>query len=151
MSFLEERRLTKESSTANNIQASIHRLRKRKEKRIEESSPQQEVWAKMVPDSIFQHIQQYRMVACGSCAFAAVPQQIDRHLRQHHPQTDEQKRSRIAETGRTLVAVAHSSEEVDYPQGNEEPIAGLEVYTCVRQRDGIWDTEALSSETWLGE
>ena len=62
-------------------------------------------------DSTFQHIQQYRVIACRSCVFAVVLQQIDRHLRQHQPQTDEKKRSRIAKTGRTLVAVAHSNEE----------------------------------------
>lgn len=91
-------------------------------------------------DGIFQHIQQYKIIVCRGCAFAVVPQQIDRHLREHHPQVDKQKRSRIAETGRALEAVAHSKEGVNYPQANEEPVEGLEVFNdglqCMGQRDG---------------
>jgi superfamily II DNA helicase RecQ len=91
-------------------------------------------------DGIFQHMQQYKIIVCKTCAFAVVPQQIDRHLREHHPQIDKQKRSGVTETGTALEAVAYSKEDVNYPQANEEPVEGLEVFKdglqCMGQRDG---------------
>jgi hypothetical protein len=69
---------------------------------------------------------------CKTCAFAVIPQQIDRYLRKHHPQIDKQKRSGVIETGTALEAVAYSKEDVNYPQANEEPVKGLEVF-----KDGL--------------
>jgi hypothetical protein len=79
-------------------------------------------------DGIFQHMQRYKIVVCKTCAFAVIPQQIDRHLREHHPQVDKQKRSRIAATGTALETVAHNEGDVIYPEASEEPVEGLEVY-----------------------
>ena len=91
-------------------------------------------------DGIFQHMQQYKIIVCKTCAFAVVPQQIDRHLREHHPQVDKQKRSRIAATGTALETVAHNEGDVIYPEASEEPVEGLEVYgdgvRCMGQQDG---------------
>ena len=89
-------------------------------------------------DGIFQHIQKYKIIVCERCAFAVVPQQIDRHLREHHPRIDKQNRSRIVERVRTLEAVAHNKEDVEYPQVGEEPVEGLEVF-----KDGcsVWDNK----------
>ena len=91
-------------------------------------------------DGIFSHMQQYKIIVCKACAFAVVPQQIDRHLREHHPQVDKEKRSRIAATGMALEAVAHKKEDVEYPQASEEPVEGLEVFKdglqCMGQKDG---------------
>lgn len=91
-------------------------------------------------DSIFQHKQRYKIIICKPCAFAVVPEQIDRHLREHHPQVGKEKRRRIAAIGVALEEVAHSKEEVVYPQANEGPIEGLAVYKdgllCMGQRDG---------------
>ena len=91
-------------------------------------------------DGIFQHMQRYKIIVCKRCAFAVVPQQFDRHLREHHPQIDKQNRSRIVERVRTLEAVAHNKEDVEYPQASEEPIEGLEVFKdglqCMGQQDG---------------
>jgi hypothetical protein len=55
-------------------------------------------------DGIFRHMQQYKIIVCKTCAFAVVTQQIDRHLREHHPQVDKAKRSRIAATGIALLS-----------------------------------------------
>jgi len=91
-------------------------------------------------DGIFQHMQEYKIIVCNRCVFALVPQQIDRHLREHHPQIDKQNRSRIVERARTLEAVAHNKEDVEYPQAGEEPVEGLEVFKdgpqCTGQQDG---------------
>ena len=91
-------------------------------------------------DGIFQHMQRYKIIVCKTCAFAVVPQQIDRHLREHHPQVDKQKRSRIAATGTALETVAHNEGDVIYPKASEEPVEGLEVYgdgvRCMGQQDG---------------
>ena len=91
-------------------------------------------------DGIFQHMQQYKIIVCKTCAFAVVPQQIDRHLREHHPQVDKQKRSRIAAAGTVLETVAHNEGDVIYPEASEEPVEGLEVYgdgvRCMGQQDG---------------
>ena len=91
-------------------------------------------------DGIFQHMQTYKIIVCKRCVFAVVPQQIDRHLREHHPQIDKQNRSRIVERVRTLEAVADNKEDVEYPQADEEPVEGLEVFKdglqCMGQQDG---------------
>ena len=76
-------------------------------------------------DGIFQHMQRYKISECKRCAFAVVPQQFDRHLREHHPQIDKQNRSRIVERVRTLEAVAHNKEDVECPQAGEELVKGL--------------------------
>ena len=65
-------------------------------------------------DGIFQHMQRYKIIVCKTCAFAVVPQQIDRHLREHHPQVDKEKRSRIVAIGIVLEIVAYNKEDVEY-------------------------------------
>ncbi|KAM0714661.1 hypothetical protein Q7P37_009959 [Cladosporium fusiforme] len=92
-------------------------------------------------DSIFRHKQRYNITICKPCDFAIVPEQIDRHLREHHPRVGKEKRWRIAAIGVALEEVAHSKEEVIYPQANEGPIGGLAVY-----KDGL-----LSQEESIGE
>ena len=90
-------------------------------------------------DGIFQHMQQYKIIIYKTCAFAVVPQQIDRHLREHHPQMDKHTR-RIVATGTGIETVAHNKGDVVYPQASEKPNEGLEVYgdglRCMEQQDG---------------
>lgn len=91
-------------------------------------------------DSIFRHMTTYKIIVCRACKFAVVPGQIERHLREHHPQVEKGKRNRVAKAGAGLESVAHTKEEVGYPQPTDEPVEGLPVYEdglrCAGQREG---------------
>ena len=73
-----------------------------------------------------------RSLCVEGALFAVVLQHIDRRLRKHHSQIDEQNRSRIVQRVRTLEAVAHNKEDVEYPQASEKQVEGLEFF-----KDGL--------------
>jgi hypothetical protein len=79
-------------------------------------------------DSIFRHMTTHKIIVCRTCKFAVVPGQIERHLREHHPHVEKEKRNRVVKIGAGLESVAHTQEEVLYPQPTDEPVEGLPVH-----------------------
>lgn len=79
-------------------------------------------------DQIFSHFQQYQVIVCQQCTYAVVPSQIRRHLRDHHRLINAVRYSEIIQAFQQKEGVAHSKENIKYPETREGPVLGLPVY-----------------------
>ena len=91
-------------------------------------------------EALFDHMPQYKIIRCKLCQYAVVPQQIQRHVKDHHPQTPKETRKTIAEVCDTLPDVARVRDEVVYPKPGGEPVKGFPIYenalVCMSEEDG---------------
>jgi len=91
-------------------------------------------------DKIFEHLTHYRIIRCKSCKYAVVPAQIERHVKDHHPQVVPARRKTISQAATGLPNIAHRPEDVIYPTRNDEPVPGFPVVTdalvCNGQKEG---------------
>ncbi|KAK5109835.1 hypothetical protein LTR85_002040 [Meristemomyces frigidus] len=100
---------------------------------------------------LFLHLTEYRVILFQKCAFAIVPVQILRHLKDHHPRTTDETQQSIIEICRNLNNVAQSADDVQYPNSGEAPIAGFPVYSngmrCTAKESGVQCTYTCRGKT----
>jgi hypothetical protein len=91
-------------------------------------------------DTIFEHLTQYRIIQCKSCKYAVVLAQIERHVKDHHPQVVLACQKTILQAAMGLPNIAHRHKDVVYPTRNDKPIPGFPVIkdslVCIGQREG---------------
>ncbi|KAK4551753.1 hypothetical protein LTR86_010946, partial [Recurvomyces mirabilis] len=85
--------------------------------------------SKMVQwQDVFVHRPEFGIIICQQCEYAVVPQQVNRHVKDHHPFISKQQRIAIAQSIQALPDVAQIHQDVTYPSADEVPIAALPVY-----------------------
>jgi hypothetical protein len=91
-------------------------------------------------DANFEHLTQYRIIRCKSCRYAVVPEQVERHMKDHHPQVVPARRREISRAAMSLSNVAHRHEDVVYPNRDDEPVPGFPIITdalvCNGRKEG---------------
>ncbi|KAK3669171.1 hypothetical protein LTR78_010947 [Recurvomyces mirabilis] len=84
-------------------------------------------------EDLFRHAPEHRVIVCRKCRYAPVPDQIQRHLKDHHPQISVEQRGEIALTVESLPDLARRPQDVIYPPDSRAPIDGLGVlFECLR-------------------
>jgi len=91
-------------------------------------------------DTILEHMTQYRIIRCKSCKYAVVPAQVERHVKDNHPQVMPALRKTISQAAMSLPNIAHRHEDVVYPDRSDEPVPGFPIVkgalVCNGQMDG---------------
>ena len=87
-------------------------------------------------ESVFEHWAKFRVIYCKTCRFCPVPNQVTRHLKEHHSHVAPEIRQQIAQVVAGIEVVARQPSEVRYPDGEIEPIIGLPVMRAMFQCTG---------------
>lgn len=89
---------------------------------------------------LFIHRPEFGVIICRKCAFAVIPQQVDRHIKDHHPSTKARRRTAIVASVEATDAIARRPIDVLYPDPDDSPIAGLPLFDNGLQ---CWDCAYL--------
>lgn len=79
--------------------------------------------------NVFEHLLQFKIIICELCQYAVVPSQIERHIKDHHPQLTAGVRRKISQAAIELPDFAHRQEDVIYPDAGSEPVPGFPIVT----------------------
>jgi Orsellinic acid/F9775 biosynthesis cluster protein D len=74
---------------------------------------------------IFQHLREFRIIQCKTCAYAVVPDQMNGHLRDHHKEISASTRQQIVDVVKGMDGVARQQEDVVYPPATATAIQGF--------------------------
>jgi hypothetical protein len=88
-------------------------------------------------DTNFEHLTQHRIVRCEPCRYAVVPEQVERHMRDHHLQVVPARRKEISQAAMSLPNVAHRHEDVVYPDRDGEPVPRFPIVTDALVCNGL--------------
>jgi superfamily II DNA helicase RecQ len=77
---------------------------------------------------IFQHLREFRIIQCKTCAYAVVPDQMNGHLRDHHKEISASTRQQIVDVVKGMDGVARQQEDVVYPPATATAIQGFPLY-----------------------
>jgi len=78
-------------------------------------------------EGLFRHLPEHRVIICKRCRYAPVPDQIQRHLKDHHSRVPVERRREIAVIVQALPDLARRPQDVIYPSDSGGPIDGLDV------------------------
>ena len=81
--------------------------------------------AGLTPNRIFQHMGEFRIIRCKTWAYAVVPDQMDRHLKDHHKEIAASIRREIVEVVKSMEGVARRKDDIVYPPAMATAIQGF--------------------------
>lgn len=80
-------------------------------------------------NEVFVHQPKYRLIVCKRCKYAVNPAQIRGHITANHSTVTKQERQQIIKFVAGLPQIAHTQDEVRYPDIRSAAVAGLPIYT----------------------
>jgi hypothetical protein len=91
-------------------------------------------------NKLFIHQPEYCVILCRRCKHAVNPAQIKGHITANHCGVTKQQRQQIVDFVAGLSHVAHTPDEVRYPDVSSAAVAGLPIYDnglrCTAQVNG---------------
>ena len=80
-------------------------------------------------NEVFVYQPKYRSIVCKRCKYAVNPAQIRGQITANHSTVTKQERQQIIKFVAGLLQIAHTQDEVRYPDIRSAAVAGLPIYT----------------------